>query len=174
MALKTETIRAVTTEINLGESVIDAYMLPNGEKRLGIENTGVVLGYSKRFFFQRTKRESKALKALREMGFSGEQKWVEIIRHGEDRRGSLLAKTVSLRDFVKLVTYEAIIKRNTKAIVLLAAFAETGIERILEDAFAGRSIDFVLEKIIHYSQWTYEELEIVLAYNREEVRALYG
>jgi hypothetical protein len=52
--------------------------------------------------------------------------------------------------------------------------AETGIERILEDAFAGRSIDFVLEKIVHYSQWTYEELEKILAYNREEVRALYG
>jgi hypothetical protein len=174
MTLESEIIRAVTTEINLGESVIDAYMLPSGEKRLGIENTGVVLGYSKRFFFQRTKRESKALKALQGMGFSGEQIWVEIIRQGEDRRGASLAKTVSLRDFVKLITYEAIVKRNTKAIVLLAAFAETGIERILEDAFAGRSIDFVLEKIIHYSQWTYEELEKVLAYNREEVRALYG
>ena len=55
---------------------------------------------------------------------------------------------------VKLVTYEAIAKRNTKAIVLLAAFAETGREKILEDAFAGRSIDFILEKIVHYSMWT--------------------
>ena len=46
---------------------------------------------------------------------------------------------------VKLVTYEAIAKRNTKAIVLLAAFAETGIEKILEDAFAGRSIAILNE-----------------------------
>ncbi|PSB53166.1 hypothetical protein C7B67_04250 [filamentous cyanobacterium Phorm 6] len=147
-------------------------MLPNGEKRLGVENIGVALGYSERFFFGRTKRESKALKALQGMGFSGEQVWVNIIRQGDNKRGASLAKTVGLRDFVKLVTYEAIIKRNLKATILLAAFAETGIERILEDAFAGRSVDFLLEKIVHYSTWTHEELQEVLAYNREEVRAL--
>ena len=44
-------IKAVTCEINLGESVLNAYMLPSGEKRIGVENTGVVLGYSERFFF---------------------------------------------------------------------------------------------------------------------------
>jgi hypothetical protein len=38
MTLESIAIKAVTTEINLGESVIDAYMLPSGEKRLGIEN----------------------------------------------------------------------------------------------------------------------------------------
>jgi hypothetical protein len=81
--------------------------------------------------------------------------------------------TISLRDFIKLVTYEAIIQRNLKAIILLAAFAETGLERILDDAFAGRSIEFLLEKIVAFSKWTYEELEEVLQYNREEVRALY-
>src|SRR6476469_2414032 len=169
-----DAIKAVNCHLNLGESVLDAYMLPNGEKRIGVENTGIALGYSERFFFRRTERESKALKALRAMGFSGEQIWVKIIRQGEDRRGASLSKTVSLRDFVKLVTYEAVMKRNTKAIVLLAAFAETGIERILDDAFAGRSVDFLLEKIVHYSKWTHQELEEVLAYNREEVRALHG
>jgi len=168
-----DVIKAVSCDIPLGESTLDAYMLPSGEKRIGVENTGVALGYSKRFFFQRTKRESKTLKALQGIGFSGEQIWVNIIRQGEDRRGSSLAKTVSIRDFVKLVTYEAIVKRNTKAIVLLAAFAETGLDRILDDAFAGRSIDFLLEMIVHYSQWTYEDLEKVLQYNREEVRSLY-
>ena len=77
-------IKAVTCEINLGEFVLDAYMLPSGEKRIGVENTGVVLGYSERFFFQRTKRQSKALKTMQSMGFSGEQVWVGIIRQGED------------------------------------------------------------------------------------------
>lgn len=167
-------IKAVSAEINLGIATLDAYMLPSGEKRLGIENTGVLLGYSKRFFFQRTKRESKTLEALQAMGFSGEQIWVKIIRQGEDKRGSTLAKTVSLRDFVKLVTFEAIKKRNIKAVVLLAAFAEVGVERVIEDAFAGRSIDFILEKIVHYSKWTYEELEQVLAENREDVRSLHS
>lgn len=44
---------------------------------------------------------------------------------------------------------------------------------IIENAFAGRSIEFILEKIVHYSKWTYEELEEVLQYNREEARALH-
>jgi hypothetical protein len=166
-------IRAVTCDIPLGKSVLDAYMLPNGEKRLGVENVGVALGYSKRFFFQRTNRDSNTLKTLQIMGFSGEQIWVNIIRQGDDRRGSSLAKTVSLRDFVKLVTFEAVVKRKLEAIILLAAIAETGIERILDDAFAGKSVDFLLEKIVHYSKWTQTELEEVLVYNREEVRALY-
>lgn len=169
-----EVTKAVNCQLNLGEAVLDAYMLPDGEKRIGVENTGIALGYSARFFFQRTKRESKALKTLRNMGFSGEQIWVEIIRSGEDKRGASLSKTVSLRDFTKLVTYEAVAKSNPKAIVLLAAFAETGIERVLEDAFAGRSVDFLLEKIVHYTQWTHQEFEEVLTYNREEVRALHG
>jgi len=111
-------IRAVTCDIPLGKSVLDAYMLPNGKKRLGVENVGIALGYSKRFFFQRTNRDSNTLKTLQSMGFSGEQVWVNIIRHGDDRRGSSLAKTVSLRDFVKLVTFEAVAKRKLEAIIL--------------------------------------------------------
>lgn len=166
-------IKAVVAEVNLGITVLDAYMLPSGEKRLGIETTGVALGYSKRFFFQRTKRQSKTLEALQSMGFSGEQIWVKIIREGEDKRGATLAKTISLRDFVKLVTFEAMNKRNIQAIVLLGAFAEVGIERVIEDVFAGRSIEFLLDKIVHYSKWTYEEFEQALAENREDARALY-
>lgn len=167
-------IKAVAAEIALGTATLDVYMLPSGEKRVGVENIGVALGYSKRFFFQRTKRQSKTLDALQGMGFSGEQIWLKIIRQGEDRRGASSSKTVSIRDFTKLVVYEAIVKRNRKAIILLAAFAENGIERTVEDVFEGRSIDFILEKIVHYSQWTYEELEQVLADNREDVKALYA
>ena len=166
-------IKAVMAKINLGDASLDVYMLPSGEKRIGVENIGLALGYSKRFFFQRTKRQSKTLKALQAQGFSGEQKWVKIIRQGDDIRGATIAKTVSIRDFTKLVTFEAVYKRKLEAIILLAALAETGIERIIDDVFEGRSVDFILDKIVHYSQWTYEELEEVLAYNREEARSLY-
>lgn len=174
-AAESDVMKAVSCGIPLGESVLDAYMLPDGEKRIGLENTGLALGYTERWFYNRTKRESKSLKALQATGFTGAQTWVSVLRQEEDKtiRGASLAKTISLRDFVKLVTYEATAKRNLKAIILLAAFAETGLEHILEEAFAGRSIDFILEKIVHYSKWTYEDLEEVLQYNREEVRALY-
>jgi hypothetical protein len=54
-----EVTKAVNCHINLGESVLDAYMLPDGEKRIGIENTGIALGYSERFFFSEHKESLK-------------------------------------------------------------------------------------------------------------------
>jgi hypothetical protein len=169
-------VKAVIAEIDLGITVLDAYMLPDGEKRIGLENTGIALGYTERWFYNRTKRESKSLKALQATGFTGAQTWVSVLRREEDKsmRGASLAKTISLRDFVKLVTFEAMGKHNTKAIILLCAFAEVGIERVIEDVFAGRSIEFLLDKIVHYSKWTNQEMEVALADNREDVRALYA
>lgn len=169
-----DVIKAIWCNIPLGESTLDAYMLPSGEKRIGVENIGAALGYSKDFFFKRTKRESKSIKALQSNGFSGEQLWLNIIGQDDGTKESLLAKTISVRDFVKLTTYEATAEKNLKAIILLAAFAETGLERLIEDAFAGRDIEFILEKIVHFSKWTNEELEEVLQYNREELKALYS
>jgi hypothetical protein len=170
-------IKAVSRQIDLGNTILDAYLLPDGEKRLGIEKIGIALGYTERWFYNRTKRRSKWLKALQDKGFTGAQIEVRVIRQSDDGeflRGSSVSKTVSLRDFTKLTAFEAIANRNFDAIVLLAAFAEVGLERTIEDVFAGRSIDFLLEKIVHYSKWTYEELEQALADNREDVQALYG
>lgn len=169
-----EVIKAVRCEINLGEAILEAYMLPSGEKRLGIGGTGVSFGYAKNWLGRLQKEGGKRLESLRDIGYTGYETSVRVIEtKGERIRGSSLAKTISVRDFTKLATYEAVVNRNLKAIILLAAFAETGLERILEDAFAGRSIEFFLEKIVHFSQWTYEELEEVLQYNREELQALY-
>jgi len=89
-------VKAVTCDIPLGKSVLDAYMLPSGEKRLGVENVGIALGYSKRFFFQRISRDSKTLKVLKDMGFSGEQIWVNIIRRGDVNRDSWRAKICNI------------------------------------------------------------------------------
>lgn len=169
--------KALRCTIDLGQSSLDVYMLPDGEKRFGVGGASSALGYTERWFYNRTKRPSKWLDDLQGSGFTGAQEEVSVIRKDEDgeiQRGASLSKTISLRDFVKLVTYEAIISRNLKAIILLAAFAETGLERILDDAFAGRSIEFILEKIVHYSQWTYEDFQKALEENREEVRALYS
>lgn len=167
-------IKAVAAELNLDEMTLDVYMLPDGEKRVGLESIGDALGYSTKVFLQRTKRQSKTLKELQGMGFTNEQMWVKIISQEANQKLAPMARTVGLRDFTKLITYEAIVKHKIKAIILLAAFAEVGIERVIEDVFAGRSIDFILEKIVHYSKWTYEELEQVLTENREDVRSLYA
>ncbi|MEC4806773.1 MAG: hypothetical protein SAJ12_01195 [Jaaginema sp. PMC 1079.18] len=165
-------MNAISVEITLGQAVINAYMLPSGEKRLGIENVGLALGYSEQFFFTKTKRQSKTLQTLKNMGFSGEYIWVQTTPE-HSQQEPLRARTVGLRDFVKFVTLEATKKRNHNAIILLAAFAEVGIERIVEDAFAGHSTNYLQYKIVHYRNWTHEEYEEVLEYNRNEVKALY-
>jgi hypothetical protein len=165
-----EVTKAVADVIPLGESKLDVYMLPSGEYRLGVEATGIALGYTDRWFYNRTKRKSKWLEGLKRNGFTGAQKSLQIVR--QDSSGSSIGRTISIKDFVKLVFHEAILIRNRNAIILLASFMEVGLERVIEDVFAGRSVEFLLEKIVHYSLWTYEELEQVLAENRADARSL--
>lgn len=170
-------IKAVVEPLDLGAAVIDFYMLPSGEKRLASENIGILLGYGDRWYYTRTKRQSKWLRALRSKGFTGEQIPLKIIKrnsNGEFINTGSVARSLSVRDFIKLVAYEAVVFKNLDAIILLAAFAEVGLERTLDDLFAGRSIEFLLEKIVHYSKWTYEDLEQALADCREDVRNLYS
>ena len=169
-------IKAVSCDIPLGDSILEAYMLPNGEKRIGIEGVSIALGYTERWFYNRTNRVSKWLKGLQSTGFNGAQKDLSVIRRvdGQLVRGASVAKSISIRDFVKVVAFEAITKRNLKALVLLAAFAETGVENVFDLAFQGRSLDFLLEKIVHFTKWTQEEWEEALLSNREDVKALYA
>ena len=167
-------IRAVKTNIVFGNESLDAYKLENYlfEKRFGVTGVSRTFGYSKQWFNTFTKRASERLKALREKGFTGSQIRVRVPRD-DSKRGSSVAKTISIRDFNKMLAYEAIEEKNLKAIVLLVAVAERGLENLINDAFDGVSLDWFAEKIVHYSQWTYPELEEVLQYNREECRTLY-
>jgi len=164
-------IKAVAAEIDLGTARLDVYMLPSGEKRIGIENTGIALGYTERWLYDRTKRE-KSLKVLRDAGFTNDQVWASVLGQGITPTQPYLVKTISRRDFVKLLIFEAG-RFNSKALTLLAAFAEVGLEKIIDDVFAGQSTDFFLEKTLHYSEWTSEDLESALSDNREDARSLY-
>jgi hypothetical protein len=167
-------IRAVEKTILFGQTSVDAYKLENYkfEKRFGATGVSEALGYSKQWFGTFTKRPSKRLEALRREGFTGSQ--IEVrVPHQDGQRGASIAKTISIRDFNKLIAYEAIKKKNIKAIILLVALSEAGLERVINDAFNGVSLEWFGEKIVHYTNWTYEELEEVLAYNREDKRSLY-
>jgi len=66
-----EVIKAVRADIPLEESRLDVYMLPAGDKRLGIEGAGIALGYTKRWFYDSTSRKSKWLEGLKGTGFKG-------------------------------------------------------------------------------------------------------
>lgn len=50
--------------------------------------------------------------------------------------------------------------------------AEYGLEQTIDLAFAGKSLDRVLSKIVHFSQWTHEEFMQALQDNREDVANL--
>jgi hypothetical protein len=164
-----ETIKGYTASLDLGNGrLLDCYELPSGEKRVGFAGTSVALGYSKEWFGRLATRGKKLLKALQEEGYNG----LEVTVSSETRGKTVTAKTISVRDFVKVVGQDAIVNRNPKSITLLVAFAEVGIEKVINDLFTGNNTDYLLQKIEHYSQWTQEDLEAVLAYNREDARSL--
>jgi hypothetical protein len=169
--LEVEITPAIAAVIPLAESELDVYMLGSQEKRLGIEGIGIALGYTNRWYYDRTSRKSKWLEGLKNKGFKGTPQSLRVV--WQDNRDPLIARTIELRDFIKLITYEAIVGKNIRAINLLATFAEIGLEKVVEDAFAGRSVEFLIDKLVHYSQWTYEESEEVFAYNRAEARSLH-
>jgi hypothetical protein len=167
-------IRAVRTDIVFGDKTVDAYKLQNYhfEKRLGVTGVSEALGHSKEWFHRLPKQGRKQFEAMQNKGFTGCQILVRVGR--EEESGASIAKTISLRDFNKVVAYEAIKKRNINAIIFLVALSESGLERVISDAFDGVSLDWFCEKITHYSKWTYEELEEALEYNRDEVKSLYS
>lgn len=170
-----EIIRAVQTQILFGRTPIDAYKLQNYtfEKRFGVTGISTALGYSKEWFGRLPKQGIKQFKSLQADGFTGCQIDVSVPRE-DFSRGASTAKTVSIRDFNKIIAYEALKKKNVRAIILLVALSERGLENLINDAFSGVSLDWFAEKVVHYSKWTYEEFEEVLEYNREELKALYA
>lgn len=110
-------IRAVEATIWFGETPVDAYKLQKHEfeKRLGVTGVSEALGYSKEWFGRLPKRGSKQFKDLQREGFTGCQTQVRVSR--KDKSGSSIAKTISIRDFNKLIAYEALKKKNVKAII---------------------------------------------------------
>jgi hypothetical protein len=167
-------IRAVRTIIPFGKILVDAYKLQNYkfEKRFGVTGVSTALGYSKEWFGRLPRQGVKQFNSLQADGFTGCQ--IDVRVPNEDGvRGGTLAKTITIRDFNKVIAYEAIKKKNVKAIIFLVSISEKGLEKLIEDAFTGASLDWFAENIVHYTQWTYQQLEEVLEYNREEMRALY-
>jgi len=160
----------VTAELSIGKVSIDCYMMPNGEKRIGVTGASLAIGKAKNYLGRLQETGGKTLDSLYDKGFTGYIEQGQVLRNGV--RGSSVAKTISTRDFTKLIAWDAIANRTPASIILLVAFAETGIEHTLDLLFQGKSVEFLLEKIQHYSTWTNAELQEVLAYNREELKSL--
>ena len=168
-----DVIRARRASLDLGHIQVDCYELPNGEKRIGIGGASQALGYAKNWVYRLPSSSPKKLEGLRGNGFTGYTKDVSVADRDNGTSGASISQTLSVRDFTKLCIYEAVNSNNKSAVVLLAAFAEEGLQSVLDRLFKGKEVEEIKSRIIHYTQWTYAELEEVLAYNREEVKALY-
>jgi hypothetical protein len=157
-------VRSIRAELELGNRSIDCYLFPDGEKRIGIGGASIAIGHSKEYLGRVAKTESKAFKELQGMGFTGCTKDTEV----KMDRGATRSKTISSRDFTKLITWDAVANKNQDSIILLAAFAETGLDDILDKVFTRQSLDFLLEKIVHYTKWTNQDLQDALNANYED------
>jgi len=146
------------------EKSIDCYQFPSGEKRIGITGASVAIGKAKNYLGRLHKGQSKGVKVLTGIGYTG---YITECQVDLDR-GATRANTISTRDFVKLITWDAISNKNPDSIILLAVFAETGLDDILDRLFDGNSLEFLAEKIVHYSQWTNEDLQMALLANYDD------
>jgi hypothetical protein len=111
--------------LELGQPTqLEIYLLSTGEKRVEIKSAGLIVG--KPDYWIRTVLASPStwLDRLKAKGFTGELKDLSPTNSTE------IATTISLKDFTKLIAQEAI-QGNTQAIVILAAFAEAGLEKLV-------------------------------------------
>lgn len=166
----TDIIRSVRAELNLGHVAIDCYMLPDGEKRIGLAGASLAIGRSNNYLSRLLDQRSNKLKSLQEVGFTGYLTETDVPLE----RGTTRSKTISVRDFTKLVTWDAVVNKNTHSIILLASFAEVGLDDTLDRLFKNKSLDLLLSKIVHYSKWTAEEWKEALDANKDDLKDIYA
>lgn len=166
----TNIIRSVRAELNLGHVAIDCYMLPDGEKRIGLAGASLAIGQKSDYLSRSRISNTKAFKSLLETGFTDRVLEIDI----ELDRGSTRSKTISVRDFTKLITWDAVVNKNTHSIILLASFAEVGLDDTLDRLFKNKSLDLLLSKIVHYSNWTAEDWQEALEANKDDLRDIYA
>lgn len=117
---------------------------------------------------QVARKGAKTLNGLWDIGYTGRLEETEV----KNDRGATRSKTISIRDFTKVITWDAVVNKNQSSIVLLAAFAETGLDVIVDKLFDNDSVDFLLEKIVHYTKWTNEDLQEALEANYDDWRVI--
>lgn len=94
-------VRSIRAELNLGDKIIDCYLFPDGEKRIGIGGASIAIGRNKEYLSKSAKTKSVTFQKLKLMGFSGEIIETEILLP----RGASRAKTISLSDFNILMMF---------------------------------------------------------------------
>jgi hypothetical protein len=157
-------IKAIRADLQLVNHSIDCYEFPSREKRIGIGGASLAIERNINYLGRLHKSGSKVLKDLQDVGYTGYMVEAQV----NTDRGATRVKTISTRDFTKLITWDAIANRNKASIILLASFAETGLDLILDNLFKGISNQALLDKIVHYTKWTNDDLQMALIANYDD------
>lgn len=126
-----DVIRARRKTVSFFEGLeVDGYQLPNGEFRVGIIGASIVLGYGKNWLSRAIERGGNTKKALLGLGFS--ENFQKVVT--ETLRGDREARTLSLRDFNRLIAY-AVSDGKKAALALQLALTEVALNDFFRDAF---------------------------------------
>lgn len=120
----TNVIKFVRADLKVSESIsVDCYMMPSGEKRIGITGAVVSVGRAKNYLTQVTKRESSVLSQLLDLGFTNERIKGSV---SMKRGGASIVDSISCSDFKRYLAWEAICNKNSWASAFIEGFMQQG------------------------------------------------
>ncbi len=151
------------------EVSVEGYKSPDGEYRVGLSGASEAVGYERTWVLQVVQKQTKTLKALQGMGFTGCMVEGQIADRGEGIRGASRIKTISLDDFSLLIIYAAA-KGKPPAIALNRALVKMSLYDFFCNAFGDRLLTFEEKLGIFYK--AYAETIDWLADDRLEIEAL--
>ena len=129
---------------------VDGYRTPAGEFRVGMVGASKALGFTDGWLLKLVTRDGKALKALRSIGYEGNQLEASVSR---DQGGASLVNTISLDDFCVLITY-AVQQQKLQAIALNVAFLKIPVTDFFRDAFGEGQLTMEEKRRMFYEAFT--------------------
>jgi hypothetical protein len=139
-------VRAERVPFNLTPNpkhAIIFFRLPCGEKRVGLTSASSVCGLNEGYLSTLSRRPSKRLKALTDLGFTGRQVQVSVTH--EFYSGSTRSETLSLDDFRKFLEFAAFEVGSDQAMAIVRGLIGVSLENIAKQAFGEEAL--TLEEI---------------------------
>jgi hypothetical protein len=129
---------------------LEAYRMPNGEFRAGLNSASLLVGYSKDWLGKGILRSDRTAKALQELGFS--QQIEEVTATTNVSNFGVKAKTISLDDLSKVILYAAI-QGKKEAIALQLSFTKISLNDFFRDAFNERPLTIEEKRHLFYKTY---------------------
>lgn len=146
----TEPIRSeISTVIFFDGLSVDGYRMPNGEFRVGITTASTVAGFSENYLRDVLRdKTATRFKTLQEKGFTG----ITTKQLRETKRGAREERSISLKDFIKLLRYAD--KQDKKSAgAILDALSELSLLDFFRDAFGEEPLTIEEKRRIFYEKY---------------------